>query len=268
MEKSTKLGFIGCGKMASAIISGCLASGNFLKENIFASEINETARELAHKNSGISIYNNNIDVAKNADVIIFCVKPFVIKDVLAQVASYITKEKLIISIAAGIKIQTIKEFIPNAKIIRVMPNTPAMVKEGISAICPDSNIDENSKNTAKMIMNSVGETVFTDEKYIDIITALSGSGPAYYYKIIDDMAKSAAKMGLDYDIALRLSAQTAVGSGKMILKSGIDPKTLIKNVTTPGGCTEIGNKVLDNSDITKILNETIFETAKKAKELG
>lgn len=268
MESSKKLGFIGCGKMASAIIGGVLASNEFEKKNIFASEINETARENAHKNLGIEIYDNNVDVVKMAGIIIFCVKPFVIKDVLAQVAPYITNDKLIISIAAGIKIQTIKEYLPNAKIIRVMPNTPAMVKEGISAICPDENIDESSKLTAQKIMNSVGETVFTEEKYIDIITALSGSGPAYYYKIIDDIAKAAVKMGLDYDIALKLSAQTAIGSGKMILQSGIEVQTLIKNVTTPGGCTEVGNKVLANSDIVKILDETIFETAKKAKELG
>ncbi len=259
-----KLGFIGCGKMASAIIGGCL--GTF--ENIIASEINEQARENAKKNLKIDVFGNNIDVVKKSDVIIFCVKPFVIKDVLKEVAPYVTKEKLVISIAAGIKISTIKEFLPNANIIRVMPNTPAMVKEGISAICPDENIDETSKETAQKIMKSVGETVFTEEKYIDIITSLSGSGPAFYYKIIDDMAKSASKMGLDYEIALKLSAQTAIGSGKMILQSGIDPQTLIKNVTTPGGCTEVGNKVLEEKNIYSVLDETIVKTAQKAKALG
>lgn len=268
MENSIKLGFIGCGKMASAIIGGCLASNEFNKENIFASEINDIARKNASENLGIKIFNNNIEVVKNADVIVFCVKPFVIKDVLKEVAPFVTKEKLVISIAAGIKIQTIKEFLTNAKIIRVMPNTPAMVKEGISAICPDNGIDEISKQTAQKIMNSVGETVLTEEKFIDAITALSGSGPAYYYKIIDEMANAAVKLGLDYETALKLSAQTAIGSGKMILQSGIDVPTLIKNVTTPGGCTEVGNKVLADSDITKILYDTIFETAKKAKELG
>ena len=263
-----KLGFIGCGKMASAIIGGCLSSNLAQKSNVYASEINETAREIARKNFGINVFDNNIDVIKNADVIIFCVKPFVIKDVLKEVAPYITKEKLVISIAAGVKIETIKEYLPNANIIRVMPNTPAMVKEGMSAICPDKNIDEKSKALAQKIMSSVGETVFTEEKYIDIITSLSGSGPAFYYKIINDMAKSAANMGLDYDIALKLSAQTAIGSGKMILQSGIDPETLIKNVTTPGGCTEVGNKVLEDKNIYEILDETIVKTAQKAKELG
>ena len=269
MEKiNKKLGFIGCGKMASAIIGGCLSSGYFDGSNICASEINEDARKSAQLKFGIKIFDNNTDVIKNSDVIIFCVKPFVIKDVLKEISSYASKEKLFISIAAGVKIETIKEILGDVKVIRVMPNTPAMVKEGMSAICPDFGIDENSKELAQKIMASVGETVLTEEKYIDIITSLSGSGPAFYYKIINDMAKSAADMGLDYKTALKLSAQTAIGSGKMILKSGIEPKTLIDNVTTKGGCTEVGNDVLNNSNISEILDDTIVKTAQKAKELG
>ena len=267
-EINKKLGFIGCGKMAGAIIGGCLSSNTFEKSNICASEINNDARKIAQEKFNIKIFDNNIDVIKNSDVIVFCVKPFVIKDVLKEIAPYADKEKLFISIAAGVKIETIKEILGNVKVIRVMPNTPAMVKEGMSAICLDKGIDESSKELAQKIMNSVGETVFTEEKFIDIITSLSGSGPAFYYKIINDMAKSAANMGLDYKTALKLSAQTAVGSGKMILQSGIEPKTLIDNVTTKGGCTEVGNEVLNNSGIEKILDETIVKTAKKAKELG
>lgn len=263
-----KVGFIGCGKMASAIIGGCLSSNLFDKSNVFASEINETARMSAKQQFGIEVFDNNIDVVKNSDVIILCVKPFVIKDVLKEISSYVTSEKLIVSIAAGVKLNTIKDLLPTAQIIRVMPNTPAMVKEGISAVCVDDIVDENSKNIVQKIMNSVGETVFVDEKYIDIITALSGSGPAFYYKIINDMARSAQNLGLDYDVALKLSAQTAIGAGKMLLQSGVDAMTLIKNVTTPGGCTEVGNKVLEDKNIEIILDETIKATAQKAKELG
>ena len=149
-----------------------------------------------------------------------------------------------------------------------MPNTPAMVKEGMSAICPDEGINKNFLEIAKIIMNSVGETVFTEEKYIDVITSLSGSGPAFYYKIINDMAKAASNMGLDYKTALKLSAQTAVGAGKMILQSTDTPEKLIENVTTKGGCTEVGNTILNESQIENILIETILKTAKKAKELG
>ncbi len=268
MKKIIKLGFIGCGKMASAIIGGCLNSEDFSLDNVIASEINENARNIAKETFGITVFDNNIDVIKNSDVIILCVKPFVIKDVLKEISSDITKEKLVISIAAGVKIETIKEFLPNSKVIRVMPNTPAMVKEGISAICPDVNVEDADREIAKNIMKSVGEVVFTDEKYIDIITSLSGSGPAFYYKIIDEMAKSATRMGLDYQMALKLSAQTAIGSGKMILTSGIDPQTLIKNVTTPGGCTEVGNNVLIEKNIDAILDEVIVKTAKKARDLG
>ena len=261
-----KLGFVGCGKMASAIIGGCLST--FKKENIFASEINTEARSTAKRNFGIEVYDNNIDTVKKADVIIFCVKPFVIKDVLKEVSQYITKDQLIISIAAGVKIDTIKEILGSVNVIRVMPNTPAMVKEGMSAICPDEGINKDYQEIAKTIMSSVGETVFTEEKYIDIITSLSGSGPAFYYKIINDMAKAANNMGLGYKTALKLSAQTAIGAGKMILQSPDTPEKLIENVTTKGGCTEVGNIILNESSIENILNETIVKTAKKAKELG
>ena len=265
-NNNIKLGFIGCGKMASAIIGGCLKS--FSKTNIIASEINSDARDIAKQNFEIEVYDNNIDVVKKSDVIIFCVKPFVIKDVMKEISPFITKDKLVISIAAGVKIKTIKEILGDVSVIRVMPNTPAMVKEGMSAICPDENADENSKHIAQKIMNSVGETVFTEEKYIYIITSLSGSGPAFYYKIINDMAKSAHNMGLDYQTALKLSAQTAVGAGKMILAGENPPEKLIENVTTKGGCTEVGNEVLNKSQISDILNDTIIKTAQKAKELG
>ena len=268
MMKHVKLGFIGCGKMATAIISGCLSSSVFSKDNVFASEINPDARKTAEEKFGIKVFDNNPEVINSADVIIFCVKPFVIKDVLKEISPFIKPNQVVISIVAGVKIQTIKEFLPSSTIIRVMPNTPAMVKAGISAICPDTSASQEEIELAKIIMGSVGEIVQTEEKYIDIITALSGSGPAFYYEMINDMAKSANKMGLDYETALKLSAQTAIGSGEMILKSGTDPLTLIKNVTTPGGCTAVGNEVLAHNNIEEILDEVIVKTAKKAKELG
>lgn len=269
MEKlDTNLGFIGCGKMATAIIKGCLSVKNPIFSNICASEIDSQQRENIANQFKIKVFDNNIDVVKNSNIIILCVKPFVIKDVLKEIAPYITNDNIIISIAAGVKISLIKEFIQNAKIIRVMPNTPAMVNEGVSAICFEDGLDEKLKTIACEIMKTVGETIYTEEKYIDIITALSGSGPAFYYKIINDIAKAANKMGLDYETALKLSAQTAIGAGKMILYSCDKVETLIKNVSTKGGCTEVGNSVLNESAISNILEETIERTAKKAKDLG
>ena len=149
-----------------------------------------------------------------------------------------------------------------------MPNTPALVNEGMSAVCKGTYAGGKDVLAAKSIFNSIGNVITSEEKYIDIITAISGSGPAFYYYIIDEIAKAGEKLGLDYQTCLKLSAQTAFGSAKMIMESGIAPEQLIINVTTPGGCTAVGNEVLQENNISDILFETIDKTAKKAFELG
>ena len=149
-----------------------------------------------------------------------------------------------------------------------MPNTPSLVNEGMSAICKgDFAKDEHSK-IALEIFRSVGKVVESEEKYIDIITAISGSGPAFYYYIIDEIAKAGEKLGLDYQTCLKLSAQTAYGAAKMIMETEVNPEQLITNVTTPGGCTAVGNEVLKEQKISDILFDTIEKTAEKAYELG
>ena len=149
-----------------------------------------------------------------------------------------------------------------------MPNTPALVNCGMSAVCRSKNVSDNDFEFVYKFMENCGRVIKTTEDNLDIITALSGSGPAYYYKIIELMANSASKLGLDYNQAILLSAQTALGSAKMILENNFNIEQLIKNVTTPGGCTEVGNMVLNNSEIDKIIAKTIADTAKKASELG
>ena len=263
-----KIGFIGGGKMASAIIKGIINSGYAKKEDIFVSDKNLETLKNIKKSYGVNVLENNIDTVKNSNVVIFAVKPFIMRDILLEIQQYISYDKLVLSIAAGISISTIEEFLTNATVIRIMPNTPALVNEGMSAICPGTLAKEEHIQIASDIFKSVGRVITTEEKYIDIITAVSGSGPAYYYYIIDLIARAGEKLGLDYDTCLKLSAQTAMGSAKMIMETGISPEQLIINVTTPGGCTAEGNRVLKNSDIINILDETIKDTAKKAYELG
>ena len=153
-------------------------------------------------------------------------------------------------------------------ILRIMPNTPALVNEGMSAVCKGHYAKEEDLKCAGEIFKCIGQVTQTDEKFIDIITAISGSGPAFYYYIINEIAKSGEKLGLDYETCLKLSAQTALGSAKMILNSNKTPSALIKDVTTPGGCTEAGNIVLEKSNISEILFDTIKKTKEKAFELG
>ena len=263
-----KIGFIGGGKMASAIIKGIVNSHWCKNQDIIVSDKNESSLALLKENFNIQVTTSNIEIAKTSDIILLAVKPFVLRDVLEEIKPFITKKHLVLSIAAGISINTIEEILGEVSVIRIMPNTPALVNEGMSAICPGKYTDKNQVKTALEIFNSVGKVIESDEKYIDIITAISGSGPAFYYYIIDEIAKAGQKLGLDYNTCLKLSAQTAFGSAKMIMESGISPEQLIINVTTPGGCTAVGNDVLKENNISDILFDTIEKTAQKAFELG
>ena len=265
-----KLGFIGAGKMANSIMNGIFNSKLFNNFSFF--DVNEKTVEEIKTKYNATFYNSIPEVVKNNDIIMICTKPFIINEVFEEIKSEINTKKLIISIAAGVSSKKIETTLnKKAKVIRVMPNTPALINEGISGICKGTFADETDLAVAQKIMQSVGQTVVVGEDKIDVVTALSGSGPAFYYYIINEFAKSAQNLGLDYETALKLSTQTAIGAGKMILnglKNNVDVDKLIENVTTKGGCTEVGNNVLATSDINEILNKTIVDTMEKAKKLG
>ena len=267
MDKT--IGFIGAGKMATAIIKGLLRSELVEKNRIIASEPNKDYAHKIEKELGIKMVHNNREAAAEADIIILAVKPFVVKDVLTEIEDRIDNSKLIVTIAAGISSKRVEEILEkHAKVVKVMPNTPALLAEGMSAVCKGEHAtDEDFENVIK-IFESVGRVIKAKEEDIDTITGVSGSGPAFYYYIIDAIAKAGEKLGLDYKTALLLSAQTALGSAKMILESGVEPEQLITNVTTPGGTTAEGNKVLNESDISEILFNTVKKTAEKSHLMG
>ena len=267
MIENIKLGVIGCGKMASAILEGNFKNSFMNPENVLVFDVNSEASKKISDKFGFKKKNSIGEVVAESNVLFIATKPFVVNDVLDEIKPNY-KNQLILSILAGVKIEKYLSVLNNAKIIRIMPNTPALVNEGMSAVCPSSEISKEEINFAINFMENCGKVITTTEDKMDIITALSGSGPAYYFKIIDLMAKSAVKLGLDYKEALILSAQTALGSSKMIFENDYNIEQLIKNVTTPGGCTEVGNNVLNNSNIDKILDKTIEDTMLKAKSLG
>lgn len=262
-----KIGFIGAGKMGGAILKGIITSNFCNPCNIFVAENNqELAEEL--KNSLKINIGSMQEVIKNTDVIIICTKPFVIKDVLSSIKDIITPDKLIISIAAGISTATIQSILNNIPVIRVMPNTPALLQEGISALTKGTFATEEHLQLALEIFSKVGKAIVVKEELMDAVTGVSGSGPAFYYLVIEALAKGGEELGLSKEIALELSAQTAIGAAKMILETNKTPETLRKEVTTPGGTTEQGLIVLDNNNIVQTLIDTVHATAKKSKELG
>lgn len=266
-KDDAKLGVVGCGKMASAILKGAYKHKFLCPDDVYVYDVNMEASGNLCRELGVREAYSIKDLAQNVDVILLATKPFVVGEVLSELSEYY-KDQLILSILAGVKIKKYLNYIKNAKIIRIMPNTPALVNEGASAICPNVNISDEECDFAFNLMSNCGKVIKTKEDKIDIITALSGSGPAYYFKIIELMAKSAAKLGLNEKEALLLSTQTALGSAKMILENDFNINQLIKNVTTPGGCTEVGNKVLLDSDIEIIFDELIQKTMQKAIDLG
>lgn len=263
-----KIGFIGGGKMATAIMKGIINSNWCEAKNIIVSDKNEDSLNNLRKEYAVQTSLDNIEIAKNSKIILLAVKPFVLKDVLNEIKSSLTDEHIIFSIAAGISIKSIEEIVGDIPVVRIMPNTPALVNEGMSAICRGNYATEEHSKIALEIFKSVGKVVESDEKYIDIITAISGSGPAFYYYIINEIAKAGEKLGLDYQTCLKLSAQTAYGAAKMIMDTDVSPEQLIINVTTPGGCTAVGNEVLKENNVSAILGETIEKTMLKAKALG
>lgn len=280
MNKNTKkIGFIGCGKMASAIIKGVLDS-NFVKnENIMASEVNEDFANAKKAELQIEVITDNKTVAKNSDIIFLATKPHFIKDVLEEISDELfekefTSEKLIVSIAAGVNTQTIEDIVGRdvmgfgIKVIRVMPNAPALILEGMSGIVKGKFAKDSDVEFIESLLSQIGKCIVVEEDQIDVLTAISGSGPAFFYKIINEMARAGEKLGLDYEKALLLSIQTAIGSAKMMLQSDLPAEELIQNVATKGGCTEVGVNFMNEIDTQKIFNELIQKTAQKAKGLG
>lgn len=264
-----KIGFIGLGKMASAIIGGVINSGFLKAEQIYGAEINPEIALNKSEELGIKTFIDNAELVKNVDIIVLSVKPFVVKDVLDSVKSVIKPNQKIISILAGVSTEKIQKLLEKEmSVVRIMPNTPALLKSGMSGVAKGKYATEEDFDFAFNMFSNVGKVVKIDESKIDIVTAISGSGPAYYYYFIEEMAKAGQKLGLDYETSLLLSAQTALGSAKMVMETGVDVATLIKNVTTPGGCTAVGNDCLNNSDVSAVIFDTIEQTAKKAKELG
>ncbi len=257
--------FIGAGKMASAIINGLLTSRTYDCEHIIAVEVNDTAAEAARQKFGIKVYSKAEDAIVNADIILIATKPFVVPDLLLNIKNLIKEQQLIITIAAGLTFEKYESIIGyNKKIVRVMPNTPALVGCGMSALCKNNCATSCDLNTVRDIFSKIGKVITCEEKDMDAVTGVSGSGPAFYYYIINEIAKAGQELGLDYNTALTLSAQTAFGASKMILETGSAPEDLITAVTTPGGTTAEGNKVLSESNISNILYETVRKTAEKS----
>ena len=264
---SNKLGFIGCGEMASAIIKGILDTGFMHTIDIHATTHTDKSASTKSKDLKIKVITNNKEVAKESDIIVLATKPKQIEEVLTEIKDEVNG-KLIISIAAGVSTEKIEKIVDKSPVIRVMPNTPMLVSEGMCGICSGKLATKENEEFVTNMLSSVGKVVCVSEDQIDIVTAISGSGPAFFYQIFEDIAQAGAKLGLDYEKALELAVQTAIGSAKMTINRKTSMTDLISSVATKGGCTEVGINTMHNLNSAKLFDEVVKNTAKKAHELG
>lgn len=265
-----KIGFIGSGKMASAIIKGIIKNNFIAPENIIATQGEKEGIKEKELMLGIQVILDNKLLAEKSDVIFIATKPNQVQEVLNEIKPIITPEKLIVSIAAGVTTKKIEKILDkNTRIIRIMPNTPALIGEGMSGMIGNKQAIQEDLDYIYNLLSNIGKCIILDnEEQMDIVTAISGSGPAFFYKVINDIARAGEKLGLDYKKSLLLSIQTAIGSGKMALNRNISMEELISNVATKGGCTRVGIDSMEELKTEGIFYEVIKNTTQKASELG
>ncbi len=264
------VGFIGGGQMAEALIKGLLAAKLYNADDIYLIEPNNVRKEHMVSKYDIRCFNSHEKLWKTCSIIILAVKPQVMNAVLEAVKPFVTKEHLVITIAAGIPIKTYETNLGSNgyKIIRVMPNTPALVLEGTSAIACNGNVTDHELQLAENIFNAVGISVLLDEVYLDAATGLSGSGPAYVFSFIEALIDAGIKVGLTRYTAEVMSVQTVLGAAKLMQQEQKHPAVLRSMVTSPGGTSIAAHHFLEKKGFGGIVMDAVEIAVNKSKELG
>ncbi len=264
-----KIAFIGAGNMAEALIRGIVGRGLAAPEEIVAGEIDPGRREKAQRELGIRVIADNREAVAGADTVILAVKPQSLDAVVEEIAGAVAPGQLVISILAGISTRKLEDKLgAGVRVVRVMPNTPALVGAGVSVICAGSRAGEDALAAAGTILEAVGEVRVLDEELIDAVTALSGSGPAYLFLFVEAMARAGEKLGLAPAEAERLAKGTLAGAGQLLAESGRTAEELRRQVTSPGGTTEAALKVFGERGLAGIVEEAMRAAAGRSKELG
>ncbi len=269
MSKQT-IAFIGCGNMASSLISGLVADG-YDPSLIWASDLDSDKLAALAARCGVRITSDNSEAVAVADVVVLAVKPQVLEQVAYGLAEEIRKRRpLVISIAAGIREKTIQRWLGgDVTLIRTMPNTPAMIQAGATVLHAGPGISDADRDTAESILRAVGLTRWVeDEGLLDVVTALSGSGPAYFFLVMEAMEEAAIKLGLPADSARLLTMQTALGAARMAIESSVGPATLRQHVTSPGGTTERALQTLENGELRQLFDQAVQDACNRSVELS
>jgi pyrroline-5-carboxylate reductase len=268
--KNSRITFIGCGNMGRSLIGGLIANG-LPVNSITGTDLNAEQRQTTTSQYNIEMLEDNIQAIKDADIVVLGVKPQSMENTLKPIKATLSEEKpLLISIAAGIKLSHLGNWAgEDLAIVRVMPNTPALIQAGSAALCANKHATDVQRDLAEEIMRSVGLALWLeDEALMDTVTALSGSGPAYYFLIMEVMEKAAVQLGMPQDQARLLTLQTAFGAAKMALESSHDAASLRKQVTSPGGTTEQALNVLLNGGIESLFGQALEAAKERSAELA
>ena len=267
--KGLTVGFIGGGNMGEALIKGLLEASLEPATSIHATDVRlERLKELDRR-YGIQVSSDNADVVRHSDIVILAVKPQIMDAVLKEIAPAVTRRKLLISVAAGVSTAKIRAVLhKEARLIRVMPNTPALVLEGVTAIAKADNLEPDDLDTAGEIFSAVGRVVVLDEALMDAVTGLSGSGPAYVAVVIESLADGGVRMGLDRITAMTLATQTVLGAAKLLLETGMHPGALKDMVSSPGGTSIAGVAALEEGGIRTTFITAVERATVRSRELG
>jgi len=264
-----KIAFIGGGNMGEAMLSAILDKGLSSPEDISVSDISESRCQHLKQKYGVAVMSDNRQAVNRGEVVVFAIKPQNLAEVMNGLSGQFEPTRLVLSIVAGATIQTLSSGLAHRRIVRVMPNTPAQIGEGMSVWTATAEVTEQQKGWASSILGTIGNEIYVDdEKYIDMATAVSGSGPAYFFLFIEALVEAAVHIGLSRDMAQELVLQTMLGSGHLIQKSGKQPAELRRMVTSPGGTTAEALFVLDEGGFTNLVIQAVNAAYNKARQLG
>ncbi|MDO4622952.1 MAG: pyrroline-5-carboxylate reductase [Eubacteriales bacterium] len=263
-----KIGFIGCGNMAKAMIGGILGNHLVEKENLMASDKAEAMLQEASERFGIAVTTDNKEVAAFADILIMAVKPIYMEEAIRDIRDLVTEDRIVVTLAPGKTLSWLEEtFGKTVPIVRSMPNTPAFVGEGMAALCPNRLVTENGMEEVKAIYSCFGKAEQVSENMIDVVTGVSGSSPAYVFMFIEALADAAVHDGMPRKQAYTFAAQAVLGSAKMVLETGMHPGELKDMVCSPGGTTIEAVRVLEKNGMRSAVMEATKAAIDKAKGL-
>ncbi|MEM5769517.1 MAG: pyrroline-5-carboxylate reductase [Bacillota bacterium] len=269
MLKGKRIGFIGGGAMAEAIMRGILAVGLVDAAAVYVTDSNEKRLVYLRETLGVSTYQSNAELAQKTDIVFLAVKPQVVDTALCDAASSLRSSQLLVSIAAGVATRTLENyFSEKVPVVRVMPNTPVLVREGATAVAAGRYATREHAELVTEIFGAVGRTVAIQEELMDAVTGLSGSGPAYVCLMIEALADGGVRAGLSRGTALTLAAQTLLGTAKLLLETGQHPGLLKDMVTSPGGTTIAGVHALEEGGLRAALINSVAAATERSRELG